>query len=116
MYSSLKLEKQKSWDELGSYRATHHHTKKVSPKLCCFALLHIFVYLNDQLCLKFWLLLVSPLKHWFTKIRACPTGKISLQLSGVFGEVFKLDLSGLEEVLRLRQREHALVCARMLEQ
>lgn len=47
--------------------------------------------------------------------RACPTCQISLQLSGVFDEVVKLHLRGLQEILRLPQREHALVGASMLE-
>lgn len=48
--------------------------------------------------------------------RACPTGQVFLQLSGVLDEVLKLHLSSLEEILRLRQREHTLVCAGMLKQ
>lgn len=48
--------------------------------------------------------------------RACPTSQIFLQLPDVLAEVVKLNLSSLEEILRLRHREHTLVCAGMLEQ
>lgn len=48
-------------------------------------------------------------------IRACPTSQISLEFSDVLGEVVKLHLSSLEDVLRLRQRKHTLLCTGMLE-
>lgn len=52
--------------------------------------------------------------HFYNK--ACPTSQISLQLPDVLDQVLKLHLSSLEEILRLRQREHTLFCADMLEQ
>lgn len=45
-----------------------------------------------------------------------PTSQISLQLPDVLGEVIKLDLGSLEEILRLRHREHTLICTGMLQQ
>jgi len=46
----------------------------------------------------------------------CPTSQILLQLPDVFSEVFKINLTSLEEILRLRHREHTLLCAGMLQQ